>query len=137
MTYALVKCLLLSGVDAKDPRVLAALAWLMSHWTVERNPGFEEAKDPAKEGQQGYYYYLFTAARTLALYEKRTGKPLVVRDADGNVHDWRREIVERLQGLQREDGTWMNPTERWNEDLPLLATSYATQAMATALGRID
>ena len=137
MTYALVKCLLLAGVDPKDPRVLAALAWLMNHWTVERNPGFEEGKDPAKEGMQGYYYFLFTAARTLALYEKKTGKPLAVKDADGGPHDWRREIVERLLALQAADGTWVNATDRWNEGSPVLVTAYATQALATALGRID
>jgi squalene-hopene/tetraprenyl-beta-curcumene cyclase len=137
MTYALLKCLLLSGVDPKDPRVLAALAWLASHWTLEKNPGFEEAKDPAKASQQGYYYFLFTAARTLALYEKATAKPLVVRDADGNVHDWRKELVERLAALQGGAGSWKNPVDRWNEGSSVLVTAYAMQAMAIALGRAD
>ncbi len=138
MTYALLKCLLLSGVDASDPRVLAALAWLTSRFTLDRNPGFEGARDPAKEGMQGYYYYLFTAARTLAVYEKVTKKPLVVRDADGRERAWRAELVEKLVSLQREDGGWKNEiAARWDEGSRTLATSYAAQALATALGQLD
>lgn len=137
MTYALVKCLLLSGVDPKDPRVLAALTWLSNHWTLERNPGFEDDPKGAVAGMQGYYYFLFTGARALALYEKATGKPLVVRDADGHEHDWRREMVEKLLALQAADGTWSNPQDRWNEGSAVLVTAYAAQTLATALGKLD
>jgi squalene-hopene/tetraprenyl-beta-curcumene cyclase len=137
MTYALLKCLLLSGVDPKDPRVLAALTWLTNHWTLDRNPGFEGDPKGEAAGMQGYYYFLFTGARALALYEKVTGKPLVVRDADGHEHDWRREMVEKLLSLQAADGTWVNPQDRWNEGSPVLVTAYAAQALATALGKLD
>ncbi len=138
MTYALLKCLILSGVDPADPRVVAALGWITKNWTLERNPGFEESKDPAVAGQQGLYYYYFTLARTLALYEKVTKKPLSVKDADGNPHDWRAEMAARLVSLQGPDGGWMNEkSERWDEDSRTLVTAYALQALAMALGQLD
>ena len=138
MTYALLKCLILSGVDPADPRVVAALGWITKNWTLERNPGFEHDKDPALAGQQGLYYYYFTLARTLALYEKVTRKPLSVEDADGRAHDWRAEMAAKLVSLQGPDGGWMNEkAERWDEDSRTLVTAYALQALAMALGQLD
>ncbi|MFM8980019.1 MAG: hypothetical protein ACKOSS_06105, partial [Planctomycetia bacterium] len=138
MTYALLKCLLLSGVQPSDPRAVAALGWISRNWTLERNPGFEEAKDPAAAGQQGLYYYYFTLARTLALYERVTKKPLLVQDAQGRAHEWRAALAQRLVGLQRQDGGWRNEAaERWDEGSRTLATAYAMQALALALGELD
>jgi len=138
MTYALLKCLILSGVDPADPRVVAALGWITKSWTLERNPGFEQAKDPALAGQQGLYYYYFTLARTLSLYEKVTKKPLGVADAEGRAHDWRAELAARLVSLQSPDGGWKNEkAERWDEGSRTLATAYALQSLALALGQLD
>lgn len=136
MTYALLKCLLFAGLKADDPRVVAAVGWISRNFTVERNPGFEAAKDPETAGQQGYFYYLLTMARALAAYEVATGKPLTVTDAAGTPRAWRQEIARRLLALQREDGSWANPMERWEEALPLIATSYAAQALAVCQGRL-
>jgi squalene-hopene/tetraprenyl-beta-curcumene cyclase len=137
MTYALLKCLLLAGVDVKDARVVAALGWIAKNWTLELNPGFEKDADPAKAGQQGLFYYYFTAARTLSLYERITKKPLVVKDADGRERDWRKELAERLIALQGADGGWRNPVDRWDEGSRTLVTAYAMQALALALGKMD
>ena len=115
MTYALLKCLLFAGVKADDPRVDAAVGWISKNFTVDRNPGFESAKDPAKAAQQGYYYYLLTMGRALAEYEKATGKALAVTDAAGKAHDWRREVAAKLVSLQKPDGSWVNPVDRWEE----------------------
>lgn len=136
MTYALLKCLLFAGVKADDARVEAAVAWISRSFTVERNPGFEASKDPAKDSQQGYYYYLLTMARALSQYEKATGKPLVVTDAEGKTHDWRREVAAKVVSLQKADGSWQNENERWEEALPLIATSYAMQTLAVCQGRL-
>lgn len=137
MTYALLKCLLFSGVPVADGRVTAALGWISKNFTVDRNPGFEDAKDPAKAGMQGYYYYLTTMARALASYEKATGKAFAVQDVSGTSHDWRREIATRLVELQKPDGSWVNDTaERWDEGNTLLATAYALQALAICTGRL-
>jgi len=138
MTYALLKCLLLSGVQPADPRAVAALGWISRNWTLDRNPGFEQSKDPTLAGQQGLYYYFFTLARTLALYERVTKQPLVVQGADGRRHDWRASLAQRLVALQRPDGGWRNEVaERWDEGSRTLATAYATQALALALGELD
>lgn len=136
MTYALLKCLLFAGIKADDARVQAAVAWLSKSFTVERNPGFEAAKDPEKAGQQGYFYYLLTMARALSAYEKATGKPLVVTDAAGKTHEWRKAVAAKLVSLQREDGSWQNASERWEEAMPLVATSYAAQTLAVCQGRL-
>jgi hypothetical protein len=136
MTYALLKCLLLAGVDAKDPRVAAALGWISRNFTVGRNPGFESTADPAKEGQQGFYYYVFTMARALAEYERLTKKPLEVKDASGKSHDWRSELAEELLKRRRADGWWVNTVaDRWDEGSVVLSTSYAMQTLAEISGR--
>jgi squalene-hopene/tetraprenyl-beta-curcumene cyclase len=137
MTYALLKCLLLAGAPPEDPRVLAALGWLTRNFTVEKNPGFEGAKDPAKESMQGYFYYLFTMSKALALYESLAKKPLAVKDAQGRARDWRTEISERLASMQGQDGGWKNTVaERWEEGSRTLATTYAVLALAHATGRL-
>jgi squalene-hopene/tetraprenyl-beta-curcumene cyclase len=132
MTYALLKCLLLAGVDPKDPRVVAALGWLTKNFAVDRNAGM-----PSDRALQGYYYGLFTAARTLGEYERITQKPLEVTDSTGRKHDWRKEIAEELLRRQAEDGSWKNEQEeRWEEGSKVLATSYAMQALALVKGRL-
>jgi len=136
MTYALLKCLLFAGVKPSDPRVVAAVAWISKNFALDRNPGFETAKDPEKAGQQGYFYYLLTGARALAEYERAMGKPIVVTDAAGKAHDWRKEISAQLLARQGKDGSWTNPVDRWLENDPVLVTSYAMQALATCQGRL-
>jgi squalene-hopene/tetraprenyl-beta-curcumene cyclase len=44
---------------------------------------------------------------------------------DGRTVNWRRELCKKLFDLQRQDGSWANPTQRWWEGDPVLATSYA------------
>ena len=136
MTYALLQCLLYAGVKADDPRVVAALGWISKHFVLDRNPGFEAAKDPEKAGKQGYYYYLRTMARALAELEKASGKKVTVTDAAGKAHDWRREVAEALVAHQKPDGSWVNDADRWNEGDPRIVTSYAIETLATCQGRL-
>jgi len=136
MTYALLKCLLFAGVKADDARVTAAVAWIQKNFAVDKNPGFESAKDPAKASQQGYFYYLLTLGRALAEYEKATGKPLAVTDAAGKAHDWRKEVSAQLVSLQKPDGSWANPVDRWEESDAVLVTAYAIQTLALCQGRL-
>ena len=136
MTYALLKCLLLAGADAKDPRVVAALGWITENFTVERNPGFEASVDAQKAGQQGYYYYVFTLARTLAQFEALTAEPLAVKDADGTVARLARRAGARdPRPAARRRLVGERGLERWEEGAPVLATSYALQALAELSGR--
>jgi squalene-hopene/tetraprenyl-beta-curcumene cyclase len=105
---------------------------------VERNPGFEGADDPQQASQQGYFYYLYSMARALDAYEEATGKPLVVRDADGRSHNWRAEIARALLARQAEDGSWQNEVAtRWEEGSKTLATGFAMQTLGYVTGRLD
>jgi squalene-hopene/tetraprenyl-beta-curcumene cyclase len=137
MTYAVLKLMLFAGLDAKDPRVQALVGWISKHWTVDRNPGFENAEKPEAAGQQGYFYFLYSAARALSSYEKVSGQPLVVRDAEGRKHNWRYEIAQSLLLRQGKDGSWRNPVDRWMEGMQTLATSFAMQTLGVLDGRLD
>jgi squalene-hopene/tetraprenyl-beta-curcumene cyclase len=137
MTYALLKCLLFAGVPPTDPRVTAAVSWLERHYTVDRNPGREDAADPEKAGREGYYYYLLTMARAAAEYERATGKPWRPRDASGTEREWRKDVASKLASLQQGDGSWVNEgADRWEEGNPVLVTAYALQTLALAQGRL-
>src|SRR5262249_40024550 len=115
---------LFAGVRKDDPRVRAAYDWIRKNWTLDENPGFDTAKDP-RAGWQGYYYFLYTAARTL----RAIGEP-EVEDGAGKKNDWRGEISARLLSLQKPDGSWTNEVDRWWEGQPALVTSYALLALA-------
>lgn len=127
MTYALLKCYGLAGLDAADPRVAAAVEWIQEHWTLEVNPGFDMLHDP-RAGFQGLYYYYETLAEALA-----TLKLDQVVTPGGARHDWRAELVETLRRAQREDGSWLNAdAPRWWEGNPVLCTAYALNALRAA-----
>ena len=116
MTYAGFKSLLYAGLDDEDPRVQAALDWLRRHWTLEENPGL---------GSQGYFYYLHVMSRALRAFGQDS-----ITDNSGMIHDWRRELAERLLALQEPDGSWVNrSSDRWLEGESCLATAYAVLAL--------
>ena len=119
MTYAGYKSLLFAGLPHDDPRVLAALAWIRAHWTLDENPGL---------GDQGYYYYLHGLARAM-----RAGGHAVLTDAAGTPHRWRQELVDALTARQHADGHWTNEETRWLEGHSELATIYAVLALQEAL----
>jgi len=119
MTYAGFKSLLYAGLQPDDPRVKAALDWIRLNYTLDENPGL---------GQQGYYYYLHAMARAL----RASGIDTITDDA-GNQHQWRSELIRALAQRQREDGSWANESDRWEEARPELATIYSTLAIEEAL----
>ncbi len=136
MTYAALKLLMFAGIPADDPRVKGVVTWISNNWTIDRNPGFENDENPEQAGQQGMFYYFYTASRALLAYEQSTGKPLVVTDADGRTHNWRAAIAGAVLKRQAEDGTWSNPVDRWQEGSKTLATSFAMQTLAHLTGRL-
>jgi squalene-hopene/tetraprenyl-beta-curcumene cyclase len=119
MTYAGFKSLLYAGLSREDPRVKDALAWISAHFTFDENPGL---------GQQGYFYYLHAMSRALHVSQMQT-----VTDAKGNSHDWRIGLVDAIASRQREDGSWKNANERWEEANEQLATIYAVLALEEAI----
>ena len=116
MTFAGIKSLLFANVARSDPRVQAGLDWIRSHYSLDEHPGL---------GQQGYYYYVDTFARTLSLL----GKP-TFRTADGTEHPWAEELARKLLSLQSEEGSWSNPEGRWWEGNKHLATAHAVLALS-------
>ncbi len=129
MTYALLKSYIFCGLSLDDPRARAALQWIEGHYTLEYNPGFDRERSPGSE-YQGLYYYYFTMAKTLDLagIEKITTRPEQGQAA--RAHDWRKELASHLLGLAFREGYWSNTrNERWWEEDPVLATSYALVAL--------
>jgi squalene-hopene/tetraprenyl-beta-curcumene cyclase len=115
MTYAGLKSMIYAGLTATDPRVKAASEWIRRHYTVVENPGL---------GEQGLYYYYDTFAKTMAALKVNEFK-----DAQGDKHDWRKELAEQLFTVQQANGSWVNPKERWLEGDPNLSTAYALLAL--------
>lgn len=116
MTYAGLKSMIFAGVQPDDPRVKAAVEWIRSHYTVAENPGMQAA---------GLYYYYHTFAKALATLGEDQ-----ITDAQGNAHDWRRELADQLIALQKDDGSWVNGTTRWLEGDPNLVTGYSLMALS-------
>lgn len=105
-----------AGLSQDDPRVKAAREWIARQYTVDENPGM---------GQQGLLYYYHTFAKTLSVLGVDQ-----FEDAEGNQHDWRKDLAEKLFSLQQENGSWVNPAERWGEGDPHLATAYVLLALS-------
>ena len=123
MTYAAVKSMIYAGLQRDDPRLKSAVEWIRTHWSVTENPGMATTENPTR-GQMGYYYYLAVMARALQVLEVTT-----LTDPDGQEHHWAQEIAAALIERQRSDGSWSNEIDRWWEGDPVLATSYALQAL--------
>ncbi len=115
MTYAGLKSMIFAGLTAKDPRVKAASDWIRRNYTLTENPGM---------GQQGLFYYYDTFAKTLAALKLDE-----FEDAQGQKHDWRKELADQLFAVQQPHGNWVNPKERWLEGDPNLSTAYALLAL--------
>jgi len=116
MTYAGLKSMIYAGLTKEDQRITAAREWIGRHYTLEENPGM---------GQQGLFYYYHTFAKTMSVL----GEDALVDDK-GTRHDWRAELTARLVSIQQENGSWINPTDRWYEGDPNLVTAYALLALA-------
>jgi hypothetical protein len=119
MTYGGLKSFLYAGVKKDDPRVKGAVDWIRRHYTLDENPGM---------GQAGLFYYYHTFGKAMAaLGEDR------FEDAKGTKHDWRRELFEMLKKRQRDDGSFINKTDRqFGEADPNLATGFALLALSYA-----
>jgi len=124
MTYAGLKSMIYAGLSKDDPRVKAAVDWITKHWTLEENPAMREAGDSF--AQHGLYYYYYTFAHALDAYDEP-----VITDAKGAPHDWRRELIDKVATLQKEDGSFVGE-KRWMENNPVLTTAYVVLALQEA-----
>jgi squalene-hopene/tetraprenyl-beta-curcumene cyclase len=121
MTYAGLKSFIYAGLNRDDPRVQAAYKWIAANWTLDENPGMR-AGNP-DNAQHGLYYYYHTLARALHEYDSPT-----LTQPDGTVIDWRVQFIERLEKLQKQDGSFVGE-KKWMEDNPILVTSYIVLAL--------
>ncbi|MHC4995515.1 MAG: prenyltransferase/squalene oxidase repeat-containing protein [Planctomycetota bacterium] len=119
MTYAGFMSYLYAQLDRDDPRVADAFGWIAANYTLDENPGI---------GEQGYFYYLHVFARALHAW----GDPTIVTP-DGATRTWPHDLIAKLESLQREDGSFVNPADRWLEAEPQLCTAYAVMALQRAL----
>lgn len=116
MTYAGLKSMIYAGLTEDDQRVKAATEWIKRFYTLDENPGV---------GQQGLFYYYHTFAKTLSVLDVDE-----FEEVDGTKHDWRKELTEHLASVQHDNGSWLNPTDRWYEGDPNLVTAYALLALS-------
>ncbi|OYP33910.1 prenyltransferase/squalene oxidase repeat-containing protein [Rhodopirellula sp. MGV] len=121
MSYTGLKSMIYAGLTSSDPRVKAAIQWVSDHYDVTSNPGM---------GSAGLYYYYNTFAVALDVTGMKT-----VQDADGNSHDWRKDLVSELAKRQNDDGSWSNTNNRWFENDKNLATSFALLALSHAASK--
>ena len=125
MTYAMLKSYIYAGLSKDDPRVKAAWEWVRANWTLDENPGMR-AGNP-EQAHHGQLYYYVTLARALDAYNQP-----VITDPQGNKHDWRVELIEKVASLQKEDGSFVGD-KRWQEENPVLATSYMVLVLQDAV----
>lgn len=123
MTYVGLKSFLYAGLTKDDARVQAALDWIQRHYDLNSNPGMQA---------QGLYYYYHVFAKALHVFGQRT-----VTDADGKVHNWRAELVQKLADQQLSDGAWANETDRWFEGDKNLVTAYSLLALSYCKPELD
>jgi len=127
MTYAGLKSMIYAGLSKDDPRVKAAWKWITQNWTLEENPGIKYAEpNNPKANVDGLFYYYHTLARALHAY----GQPIITDDK-GVKHDWRLELIEKLNSQQASDGHWEG-IQKWMENKPVLSTAYAILAIQEA-----
>jgi squalene-hopene/tetraprenyl-beta-curcumene cyclase len=121
MTHAGLISLLFAGADKNDTRVKAAYDWIRGNYTLDDNPG-------AKKKQGLFYYYNAFAKSMYAFGEKE------VTDSNGNKHNWREDLSNKLLSLQNKDGSWVNTASgRWWEKDKNLVTAWSTIALNIAL----
>ncbi len=123
MSYAGFKSLLYAHVDRNDVRVRQAVDWIKRHYTLSTNPNM-----PDEQSQQGLYYYYYIFAKAMQAWGAEE-----LTDDHGVPRRWRAELIETLVARQRDDGSWVNDSDRWYEGNPHLVTSYAVLALQTAL----
>ena len=119
MTYAGMKSFIYAGVDKDDKRVQAAFNWVRRNFTLEKNP---------QMGEQGLFYYYHTMAKALSVYGED-----YITDDQGVKHNWRKELLEKIVGIQDGEGFWVNKNNRWWENKKELVTAYTIISMEHVL----
>ncbi|MBX3383683.1 MAG: hypothetical protein KF864_09265 [Phycisphaeraceae bacterium] len=123
MTYSGFKSYLYAGLNAHDPRVLAARAWIGRNYTLDENPGV---------GTDGLYYYFVVFGRALAALAEPRIEAIDPATGASIPRDWAADLTRRLASLQEDDGSFRVVDDRWMEDNKVLITAYALCALGAA-----
>ncbi len=126
MTYAGFKSYIYAGLKKDDERVKAAYSWAQRNYTVQENPGMKN---------EGMYYYLISMSRALKAWADGAPPTIVTIKEDGTnvTRNWADDVIDRLVGLQSEDGSFPALDKRWMEDNAVLITSYSLIALGEAV----
>jgi squalene-hopene/tetraprenyl-beta-curcumene cyclase len=120
-------------VPKDDPRVLAALNWIKNNYTLEKNTGMGYRENEKKEMEQHGLYYFYTAfARAMDSWGQKE-----IEEANGTKHNWAKELSQKLIDKQGEDGSWVNPADRWQESMKTVVTGYSVDALNICMKWLD
>ncbi len=123
MTADGLRILLRCGLKPDHPRVAAARHWLQRHFSPADNPG-NFAPDREVIRNAVYYYWAWACSHAfLALRQPQ------LRTPRGRVA-WPAALARELLRRQRPDGSWVNRFTDAKEDDPLVATPFASAALA-------
>ncbi|MBI5724489.1 MAG: terpene cyclase/mutase family protein [Planctomycetes bacterium] len=126
MTYIGFKSMLYAGVDKKDPRVLGAYDWIRNYWTLDENPNM-----PGKQSKEGLFYFYQIYGKALRVFGQDEIPDMKNKEKK---HNWRAELIDKLAGIVKQDGSWSNEgANRWEEGNPMLATCYSVMSLQDAL----
>jgi squalene-hopene/tetraprenyl-beta-curcumene cyclase len=117
MTYEAVKSLIYAKVKEDDPAMQAAFKWIRQNYSVKNHPG--------SVSNEGYFYYAMAMAKAFTAMGVKE-----LELADGRKVHWAKDLAEHLASIQKSDGSFANESTRWMEGNPILATTYALQALS-------
>jgi hypothetical protein len=123
MTADGLRALLRCGLAEDHPRVVAARDWLTRNFSAAHNPGSFEADRVVLQDATWYYWTWAASHAFLAVHIEQ------FPTRDGPVA-WPEAFSRELLQRQRPDGSWVNRFTDAKEDDPLVATSWATAALA-------
>jgi squalene-hopene/tetraprenyl-beta-curcumene cyclase len=123
MTADGLRALLRCGLAENHPRAVAARNWLTQNFSAAHNPG-AFADDRAVLQDATWYYWTWAASHAfLAVGLQR------FPSREGSV-TWPEAFAGELLARQRPDGSWVNRYTDAKEDDPLVATAWASAALA-------
>jgi hypothetical protein len=116
-----IRALLACGIKADDKAVIKAAAWVAERPSLELVPGFE-GLPPELGWQRGLrFYYYASLAKVLPVLP---ASDIALR---------RTALLEILLKLSRDDGSFLNESDRMRENDPLIATGLGVVAFAELL----
>ncbi len=121
MTYAGLESMIYAQVERTDPKVQSTLQWAAQHWSLEENPGM---------GSKGLFYFYNVMGKALSVSGISE-----LKDLSGKAIPWKKEIIEKLAAIQKDDGSWVNPDNQFWEGDAILVTAYCILTLENARGK--